>query len=215
MCCLSANAFAQWEIDNNASSVNFVSIKNESVAETHRFTSLGGFISAEGAVQLAIDLDSVDTKIEIRNERVRELLFETKKFPAAQVTAQIDPQLMASVLAGSVATSTVNVTLSLHGIEKTIPLSLVAVADENNRLRVYTAQPALINAADFGLVRGVTALQEIAGLKGISQAVPVTLNLVFTLVTPAAPGVDDPASVRDDSLVDSAPALGEPETESR
>jgi len=37
----------------------------------------------------------------------------------------------------------------------------------------------LINAADFGLASGVTALREIAGLRAVSSAVPVTLQLLF------------------------------------
>ena len=45
--------------------------------------------------------------------------------------------------------------------------------------RVFTARPVLVNAADFGLESGVTALQQVAGLKAISSAVPVTLQLLF------------------------------------
>jgi hypothetical protein len=37
----------------------------------------------------------------------------------------------------------------------------------------------VINADDFDLAAGVTALQKLAGLQAISNAVPVTLQLQF------------------------------------
>jgi len=172
-------ARAQWELDNGKSAVNFVSIKNDTVAEIHSFTSLVGYIGADGKVQLGIDLDSVETLIPIRNERMRELLFETAKFPAANISAQVDPVTLAVAADGGVVTADLPVTLSLHGAEQTLTLPVVVVGEGGNRLRVLTSRPVVVNAADFGLDSGITALREIAGLKAISVAVPVTLQLVF------------------------------------
>jgi polyisoprenoid-binding protein YceI len=175
----SGEVWAQWELDNGKSVVNFVSIKNDTVAEIHSFTSLVGYIGVDGKVQLGIDLDSVETLVPIRNERMRELLFETAKFPAANISAQVDPVLLAAVLDGGVVTADLPVTLSLHGIELALTVPVVVVGEGDQRLRVLTARPVMVNAADFGLGGGVTALREIAGLKAISAAVPVTLQLVF------------------------------------
>jgi len=172
-------ARAQWELDNDKSTVNFVSIKNDKVAEIHSFTSLVGYIGADGKVQLGIDLDSVETLIPIRNERMRELLFDTAKFPAANISAQVDPAILAATADGGVVTADLPVTLSLHGIEQTLIAPVVVVGEGDNRLRVLTSRPVLVNAVDFGLDSGITALREIAGLKAISVAVPVTLQLVF------------------------------------
>ena len=172
-------ARAQWELDNDKSTVNFVSIKNDTVAEIHSFTSLVGYIGADGKVQLGIDLDSVETLIPIRNERMRELLFDTAKFPAANISAQVDPAILAATADGGVVTADLPVTLSLHGIEQTLIAPVVVVGEGDNRLRVLTSRPVMVNAVDFGLDSGITALREIAGLKAISVAVPVTLQLVF------------------------------------
>lgn len=172
-------ARAQWELDNDKSTVNFVSIKNDKVAEIHSFTSLVGYIGADGKVQLGIDLDSVETLIPIRNERMRELLFDTAKFPAAKISAQVDPVILAATADGGVVTADLPITLSLHGIEQTLTAPVVVVREGDNRLRVLTSRPVLVNAVDFGLDSGITALREIAGLKAISVAVPVTLQLVF------------------------------------
>jgi polyisoprenoid-binding protein YceI len=172
-------AWAEWELDNSQSAVNFVSIKNGSVGEVHSFASLVGYIGAAGNVQLTINLDSVETLIAVRDERMRELLFETVKFPSAQLTAKVEPALLAEAAKGGIVTAEVPVTLSLHGKEKTLTVPVVVVGEADGSLRVFTARPVLVNAADFGLESGVTALQQIAGLRSISHAVPVTLQLQF------------------------------------
>ena len=74
----------------------------------------------------------------------------------------------------------VELTVSLHGIEQTVSASLVAVGEEGGRLRVYNSKPILLNASGFGLESGVEALREIAGLKAISTAIPITVHLVFS-----------------------------------
>jgi polyisoprenoid-binding protein YceI len=172
-------AWAEWELDNTQSAVNFVSIKNDSVGEIHSFSSLVGFIGAAGNVQMTINLDSVETLIAVRDERMRELLFETVKFPSAQLTAKVEPALLAEAAKGGIVTAEVPVTLSLHGKEKTLTVPVVVVGGTDGSMHVFTARPVLVNAADFGLESGVTALQQVAGLKAISHAVPVTLQLLF------------------------------------
>lgn len=177
-----SSAWAQWELDSAKSAINFISIKNSSVAETHSFSSVVGYISSDGKVQVGIDLDGVETMIEIRNERMRQLLFETAKFPAANITAQIDAEVLDEVAQGGTVSMELPVTLSLHGMEKTINAALIAVGEVEGPVRVFTARPIILSAADFGLEGGVAALQEIAGLQAISRAVPVSLHLVFTSV---------------------------------
>jgi polyisoprenoid-binding protein YceI len=172
-------AWADWELDNAQSVVNFVSIKNDSVGEVHNFTSVTGSIGAAGNVQMTINLDSVETLIAVRNERMRELLFETVKYPSAQLTAKVEPAVLAEASKGGVVKAELPVTLSLHGKDKTLTVAVVVVGGADGSMRVFTARPVLVNAADFGLENGVTALQHVAALKAISSVVPVTLQLLF------------------------------------
>jgi polyisoprenoid-binding protein YceI len=171
-------ASADWELDNANSSISFVSVKNNGVGEVHRFASLVGFVGAQGNAQISINLESVQTLIEIRDQRMRELLFETAKFPIASVTAQLDMSVLAMAAEGGVVTTELPITLSLHGKEKALTVKLVIVGT-GDRLAVFSAAPIVINAADFDLAGGVAALQEVAGLASISTAVPVTLQLQF------------------------------------
>ena len=175
-------ALAQWELDNERSSISFLSVKNSSIAEAHTFSSVVGFIGTDGKVQVGIDLDSVQTLIDIRDERMRQLLFETAKFPAANITAQIDEGVLSAVIEGGTVTGDVPVTLSLHGFEKELKAPVAVIGEPDGPIRVLSTRPIVINAADFALEGGVAALQEIAGLAAISRAVPVSLHLVFTAV---------------------------------
>jgi polyisoprenoid-binding protein YceI len=172
-------AWADWELDSTGSRLHFVSIKNNNVAEVHSFANLVGFIGAAGKAEVTIELDSVQTLIDIRNERMREMLFETAKFPTATIHAQVDPDVLALAAEGGVLTAELPITLSLHGQEKSMTVPVVILGDDKRRLRVFSAQPVLINAADFGLTEGVAALQKVAGLNAIAAAVPVTLQLLF------------------------------------
>ena len=177
-------ALAQWELDNANSSINFISIKNAKVAESHRFDRLFGFIGNDGAVQLGVDLDSVDTSIEIRDERMRQMLFETGDFPSANVTGSVDPAILKTLQPGAVVTTDLEVTLSLHGKEASISVPVVVISESTEGLRVISSRPVLLNTADFDLLRGVAALQEVAGLDSIASVVPVTFHLLFKHAPP-------------------------------
>ena len=172
-------ANAQWDLDSAKSSIDFISIKNNSVAELHTFSTLAGSASRDGKVELTISLDSVETLIAIRNERMREMLFETVKFPVATVTTEIAPGLMSAVAEGGTVQAEQLLTLSLHGIEKAMTVPVVISGDSGGNIQVLLARPIILNAADFGLEAGVAALQSAAGLQAISRAVPVTVHLVF------------------------------------
>jgi len=174
-----ASAWAQWELEAGKSVVNFVSVKNDSVAEVHSFAELLGYVSAEGNMQLAIDLASVETLVPIRNERMREMLFETSKFSTATISGAIDPEIIAAVAEGGTVTTDLTLTLALHGMEKALTVPVVLIGEASGRIQVFTPAPVIVNAADFGLEAGVAALQSVAGLKAISTAVPVTVHLAF------------------------------------
>jgi len=120
-------AWADWELDDTKSVVNFVSIKNDTVGEIHSFASLVGYIGAAGNVQMTINLDSVETLIAARNERMRELLFETVKFPSAQLTTQVELALLAEAAKGGIVTAELPVTLSLHGKDKPLTVAVTVV----------------------------------------------------------------------------------------
>jgi polyisoprenoid-binding protein YceI len=178
---MAAQASAQWELNDSGSTINFVSVKNSTIAEMHSFPSLVGFIGENGHVQVTVNLDSVETLIPIRNERMRAMLFNTAEFPTANVSAEVDPEILAEAAQGGTVSTEVPVNLSLHGVEQKVTVPLLVFSDGGN-LRVVSARPVLLRANDFGLTAGIDALRNVAGLSAISTAVPVTLNLQFQRV---------------------------------
>ncbi len=172
-------AAAQWELDSGKSSLNFISVKNNAIAESHSFGSLVGFVGETGNAQVTVNLDSVETLIPIRNERMREMLFDTAAFPTATASTRVDPGILQAVSDGGSVSAELSLKLTLHGLQKVVAAPVLVVG-EGDTLRVVTRRPILLSANDFGLERGIEALREVAGLKAISTAVPITFNLQFT-----------------------------------
>ncbi|MCB5206339.1 YceI family protein [Methylovorus mays] len=175
----SVPAHADWVLNPQASDLSFVSIKKNSIAEIHHFKELSGSISDAGAFSLSIKLASVDTGIAVRDERMRNMLFDTAMFPSASVSGKTPANDYSSLPAGTSRIESLKFTLDLHG--KTVELnSKVRVTSlSNNKLLISTIQPVIVDAANYELVAGIEKLREAAQLPAISTAVPVTLNLVF------------------------------------
>ncbi|CAA0105886.1 Uncharacterised protein [BD1-7 clade bacterium] len=176
----SQSLFANWLLEQDQSSVSFISIKNNTIAEVNHFKKIQGKVDDNGNATMTINLDSVDTMIGIRDERLRKLLFETVKFPNATITTQLNAQRLKQLSAGQTTLVEASYTLTLHG-QKTVKKAVLRVTGlENGRVSVITHEPILIAVSDFNLVNGVEALKQVAKLSAISQAVPVNLDLVFT-----------------------------------
>ena len=126
---LAVPALAQWELDSGQSSVNFISVKNAAIAETHSFGTLIGFVGGDGNASVTIDLDSVETLIPIRNERRRAMLFNTEKYPTARVTAMVDPAILAAVADGGAINTELSLKLSMHGTEQGVTAPVLVFGD--------------------------------------------------------------------------------------
>lgn len=176
---LPLSAFADWQLEGGDSSINFVSVKKSTVAETHFFKSLSGTISDDGHAKITIDLASVETNIPIRNERMQKMLFETATFASATLTTTVDAAKLKALKPGQTMALTANVSVELHGEKKTEPAQLQVTALEDNQLLVTTSAPVVVNAGDFKLLEGIGKLREVAGLDSISPLVPVTAKLLF------------------------------------
>ena len=178
---LLSNVFAaEWGLNSDKSQLNFISVKKNSVAEVHKFHKLTGDIDQQGQFKLTIDLNSVDTNIAIRDERMREFLFQTTKFAQATVTAKIDNTAISAIPVGGSIALDVDAKLELHGESKPFKIALLVVRLADEEILVINTKPIILNVGDFALVAGVDKLQQLAKLPSISQAVPVSFVLTFT-----------------------------------
>ena len=171
-------AQAHWSLDNDASSLSFVTVKAEHVAEAHTFDSLSGTIGDDGGVEISIELASVNTMIPIRNERMQEMLFETNLFPDGIITGSIDLDALTNMDAGSSVARQIDFELSLHGQSVALAAD-VQITRTGEGVIVSTLKPLVVMADSFALTAGVEMLREVAGLPSISRAVPVSFTVVF------------------------------------
>jgi hypothetical protein len=172
------SAQAHWSLDNEASTFSFVTVKAEHIAEVHTFDVLSGTIDDAGLVEIDIELASVNTLIPIRNERMQAMLFETNLFPAASVTGTVDLEAITAMAPGASEVMEIEIAVTLHGASIALDAQLMVTRLEAGVVAT-TLKPIIITADSVGLVAGVEALREVAGLPSISRSVPVSFTLVF------------------------------------
>lgn len=174
-----APAQADWTLDNDSSRINFISTKANTAAEVHTFDIVDGMVDEDGTATISIDLNSVDTAIEIRDERMRTMLFETEKFPTATLAASVDMAAVDELPAGESRVLTSEGQLMVHGTTTSVTFDVSIAKLSDSRIIVASQKPLVINASQVGLLEGVEKLREIAGLPSISPAVPVSFVLAF------------------------------------
>ncbi|MCD9149669.1 OmpA family protein [Pseudophaeobacter flagellatus] len=167
-----------WQLDPEASAITFLSVKKDTIAETSQFATISGQITEGGIAQLVVALDSVDTKIDLRNVRMRFLFFETFTHPEARVTAVLDPTQLLDLPQRHRKVIEVPVTLSLHGVEMDLAAKVAVTLLDNDRVNISTLNPVILQLADFNLMEGREKLQEAANVT-ITPLGIVNLNLTF------------------------------------
>ncbi len=181
-----------WALQPAASTLSFQSVKNEATVEPSGFATLTGSIAEDGTATVQIALDSVDTKIDLRNVRMRFLFFETFKFPQATISTRLDPALLADLPTKRRMTIALPYTLDLHGVtmERTADVTVTLITD--SLVNVSSVGTIPVQAADFDLSGGITKLQEAAKVK-ILPAGSVTFDFMFERTGTAAVAAAEPA----------------------
>lgn len=176
---ISSFANAEWTLDPIRSSLSFVTTKAVNVSEVHHFRNLSGQVDAQGKATLRIDLASVDTMIPIRDERMREFLFDTARFPEAVLSTQVPLQALKQLKAGELKPLTLDGALELRGVSAPVNTQVDVIRLADGSLQVVSREPVLVNAGDVNLLNGIEKLRELAGLPSIGQSVAVSFQLNF------------------------------------
>jgi len=176
----SLSARADWYLDGESSRLSFISTKNANISEVQRFLVLHGKVDPKGLAQVEIEMESVNSGIPLRDERMRKDLFDIKNFPEALISAQIDLRPINDLAPGAQLELRLPVTVNLRGKQHEYNAELLATRLDDRRFQVVTLEPLVINAADFDLAAGLDGLRNVAGLSAISLSVPVSAVLIFT-----------------------------------
>ncbi|MEO1731285.1 MAG: YceI family protein [Pseudomonadota bacterium] len=172
-------AQGSWSVDATASSLSYVSVKSGEIAEANSFSGLSGSVTAEGAASLEIDLATIETKVDIRNERMRDIFFDVAQFPTASVTAQIDPAAFEALGVGESTVQPLEAILNVKGIETTVETTVSVTRTGQDDVLVTSVEPVIVYADALELIDGLATLQELAGLPSITPVVPVSFSIAF------------------------------------
>lgn len=177
---LSSSALAcAWTLEQQTARLSFASVKNDHIAELHRFTEVSGAWAGSN-VTIRIPVSSLDTLIPIRNERMAEHLFKANENPLIEAHATVHPTQLAALKVGDSLVLDLAITLQLAGQRGQVPATVQVTKVSNKRLLATTVQPIMIDSKAFDLTAGIETLREIAGLASIDLVVPVTFSVAFT-----------------------------------
>lgn len=164
-------------IDETVSTVSFSTIKKQYVIEPAVITGIAGAIDQTGTLTAEIPISSLDSGIQVRDERLRKLFFNAEMYPLITVSAKVP----ANVLQSDKFIAQLAVPFSITVMDTTKDMStkvnLVKVGDT---IAVSTSQPIVINAAEFNIPNeNLSQLAATVGNIPISTTVPVSFSLVL------------------------------------
>ncbi|WP_298849028.1 cytochrome c family protein [uncultured Ruegeria sp.] len=168
---------AGWTLDADRSHLAYGSIKKDTVGEVNSFTNLSGHVTQNGKAEIEIDLSSVETNIDIRNERMIEFVF--RKAGTASLTANFDMAEVSELAVGETTTVDAASVLSLAGTDVQFDAELFVARLSETSVLVSTYDMVFLSTADAGVNAGVDKLMELASLPGITRTVPITARLIF------------------------------------
>ena len=168
----------QWTLDTKASILSFQTVKNNAVVENSKFASFTGTIDEKGLATLKVQLDSVDTTIDLRNVRMRFLFFETFNFPEATITTQLDPSRLEELRTNRQIPYKLKFEMELHGIKTVLESDTIVTLISDGRVGISSSVPVPIAVKLFGMEENVRKLEDAAKVK-ILPSGSVSFNLVF------------------------------------
>jgi OmpA-OmpF porin, OOP family len=169
----------EWLLNSSASHFYVQTVKANSIFEVHQFTGLDGSISKDGDATVKIDLTSVSSGIDLRDVRMRFLLFETYRFPYAEITAKLDMAALQALLTTTRITYPLKVTVALHGMTQDIdaPVTITRLGDKS--ISVASITPIIVKTDAFGLTANVVKLSEAVNGTVIATGATITFDLLF------------------------------------
>ena len=94
------------------------------MGEVHTINGLSGSIDDNGQVGITINLDRVETRVPVRNERLKALFFETSKFPLATTEIAVDIVKINILTVEEIMNQELMVNFDLDGIRAERPVRI-------------------------------------------------------------------------------------------
>jgi len=166
--------------------ITFKSIKNETASVLGYFRNYFGVMTlGEGGAdfKILIDVNSLDTGVPGRNNRILNLFFESMSpklgfssihFDQIELGAE-NLEMLADGASHSVKASGI---ISLNGVSKSISANLI-VQQQNGTWRVETAEPISLLISDFAFGDKAYTLMQSCNHKALGNLVMISVKLYF------------------------------------
>ncbi|MFB2587986.1 YceI family protein [Acinetobacter sp. c1-l78] len=169
---------ADWVLEK--ANITFTSTKADTqsnqIKEDGLFTAYSGHLDKQGNFNMQIDLSSADTDIAIRDQRIKEWLFETDKFAQARIQATLDPEVINKLDINQKITLEQPLSLNIRGKQVKLNSTLDVTRTSTHTISVVTTKPVELDITKFGMSDGLVRLKEVMGLSDISYIVPVNFQ---------------------------------------
>lgn len=167
-----------WQLSGEQSKLNYTSIKKNSIGENNHFKKIRGYIDDTGNVLIDIDVTSVETFIDIRNQRTIKHIFDISA-PTATLKTTIDLQKIEELAIGKTTIIDISGTLNLSGKSTKVETPIFIARLSDNQFLASTDSMIMIKTTDLGIDEGVSKLMDIANLNSIARVVPVSFKMIF------------------------------------
>lgn len=173
------SALADWNLVESSSNISYGTIKNDMIGESNTFKNVSGSLNDDGHIDISIDLASVDTQIEIRDGRMRDIVFDVAKNATAKLTGDMNLQAHNDQAIGTSRVIEATIGLELVGEKVEHDVNLVVTRLAENKVLVTPHGVMFLDVDDYNLVSAIEKLREIAGLDTIATVVPMSFYLTF------------------------------------
>lgn len=176
----SSSALADWALDASNSNISYGTIKNGSIGESNTFGTISGSITDNGHINIDINLASVSTQLELRDERMRDIVFKVAENANAKLTGDMNIEAHHDQEIGTSRVIEATIGLELVGEKIDHDVMLVVTRLGENKVMVTPHGVMFIDAYDYELLEAIDTLRELAGLETIETVVPMSFHLTFT-----------------------------------
>ncbi len=173
-------ATGEMPLDLAQSKLHLLMVKDHVTPVDATMTFRDGALGATSA-RLSVDLDTFDSQIAIRSERVRNIFFETSAigWESADLTFELPAALVAELHEKkTVSKAKLEGTLKVHGGTSKLPVAIDAGYD-GAKVWVKSDGPVDVRVSDLGLTDNLRRLNAICMHDSIDDVVKVDVSLVF------------------------------------
>ena len=180
------SVLADWALDKQQSLLTYLSSKivggsHAAVFENNTFQEIEGSLSDQGQANLVINMDSVNTAVSIRDERIKEHVFQVSQYPQANIALNLPSSVwpIKKMAYNQPQIHTVPANLTMVGKTDQLTAKVMVTRVSQDQILVQTMQPVLLDAKTYGMAKGFETLKNIVGLFNIPTIIPVNFTLVF------------------------------------